>query len=74
MAKGKGYGKCILFNEHFVVYTIPSIVTAIGDSTIATAEGTASGGIQLIDERPATPGYKEDKLDQQKDSLQRILE
>ncbi|MBU7033157.1 MAG: mevalonate kinase, partial [Theionarchaea archaeon] len=47
---------------------------AIGDSTIATAEGTASGGIQLIDERPATPGYKEDKLDQQKDSLQRILE
>jgi mevalonate kinase len=74
MAEGKGYGKCILFNEHFVVYSIPSIVSAISDSTVATVRGTESGGIQLIDDRPATPGYKEDKLDQQKDSLRRILE
>ena len=74
MAEGKGYGKCILFNEHFVVYGIPSIVSAIGDFTTATLEKTGSGGVQFIDERPASPGYKEDKLDQQKDSLKRILE
>ncbi|MBU7024254.1 MAG: mevalonate kinase [Theionarchaea archaeon] len=74
MAEGKGYGKCILFNEHFVVYGIPSIVSAIGDATVATAEKTESGGVQLIDDRPATPGYKEEKKEQQEDSLRRILE
>ena len=74
MAEGKGYGKCILFNEHFVVYSIPSIVSAIGDVTVATAEKTESGGVQLVDDRPATPGYKEKYLEQQKDSLRRVLE
>ncbi len=74
MAEGKGYGKCILFNEHFVVYGIPSIVSAIGDTTVAVAERTQTGGLQLIDNRPATPGYKEEKREQQKDSLKRILE
>lgn len=73
MAEGKGYGKCIMFNEHFVVYGIPSIVSAIGDATVATAEETESGGTQLIDSRPATPGYKEEKKEQQEDSLRRIL-
>ena len=53
MAEGKGYGKCILFNEHFVVYGISSIVSAIGDATVATVEKTESGGIQLVDNRPA---------------------
>ncbi len=74
MAEGKGYGKCILFNEHFVVYNIPSIVSAIGDYTLATVEATESGGVRLIDDRPATPGYKEGKMEHQKDSLHRILE
>ncbi|MGD2250180.1 MAG: mevalonate kinase [Candidatus Methanofastidiosia archaeon] len=74
MAEGKGYGKCILFNEHFVVYGIPSIVSAIGDTTIAKVEKTESTGVTLIDNRPATPGYKKDKKDQQKDSLHYILE
>ncbi len=74
MIEGKGYGKCILFNEHFVVYNIPSIVSAIGDYTLATVEATESGGVRLIDDRPATPGYKEGKLEHQKDSLRRILE
>jgi mevalonate kinase len=74
MAEGKGYGKCILFNEHFVVYNIPSIVSAIGDYTVATVDEASDGGVHIIDDRPATPGYKADKLDQQKDSLRRILE
>ena len=74
MSEGRGYGKCILFNEHFVVYGIPSIVSAIGDFSTASVEKTGSGGVHIIDERPASPGYKEDKRDQQKDSLKRILD
>ena len=73
MAKATGYGKCILFNEHFVVYGVPSIVSAIGDTTVATVEETDSGGVHIVDKRPATPGYKEGKREQQKDSLNRIL-
>ena len=30
---GSGYGKVILFNEHFVVYGIPAIASAIHLST-----------------------------------------
>lgn len=73
MTKTTGYGKCILFNEHFVVYGIPSIVSAIGDTTVATVEETDAGGVRIVDKRPATPGYKEGKREQQKDSLNRIL-
>lgn len=73
MAEAKGYGKCILFNEHFVVYGIPSIVSAIGDTTVATIEETDAGGVRIVDNRPATPGYKEEKREQQKDSLNRML-
>ncbi len=73
MAEAKGYGKCILFNEHFVVYGIPSIVSAIGDTTVATIEETDAGGVRIVDNRPATLGYKEEKREQQKDSLNRML-
>ena len=33
--EGIGFGKTIVFNEHFVVYGIPAIVSAIGKYTIA---------------------------------------
>ncbi len=67
----KGYGKVILFNEHFVVYGIPSIVAAIEDATVAKVE--KSDHFELIDNRPETPGYKKEKLEQQKESLNRIF-
>ena len=35
MGKGSGYGKVILFGEHFVVHGIPGIVSAIDSSTDA---------------------------------------
>jgi mevalonate kinase len=71
--EGIGFGKAILFNEHFVVYGIPAIVSAIGKYTIARVEPYDGPEVKLEDNRDAIPGYKEAKLDQQKDSLNRIL-
>ncbi|MFH1821448.1 MAG: mevalonate kinase [Methanobacteriota archaeon] len=73
MGEGKGYGKVILFNEHFVVFGVPSIVSAIAKVTTATIERTSGTGWTLDDRRLATPGYKEDKLEQQRDSIERAL-
>jgi mevalonate kinase len=76
MGQGSGFGKVILFNEHFVVYGIPSIVSAIGDST--TAEITLERRIedldfQINDQRPETPGYKAKKSEQRDKSIELIL-
>jgi mevalonate kinase len=69
--EGYGYGKVILFNEHFVVYGIPAIASAIGMKTIATVEPYEE--FRLIDNRPETPGYKKEKFEQQKQSLENIF-
>jgi len=68
---GEGFGKVILFNEHFVVYGIPSVAAAIGDTTVVRVEDSEE--FELLDNRPETPGYKKEKLEQQKDSLNRIF-
>jgi mevalonate kinase len=73
MAQGYGFGKAILFNEHFVVHGIPAIASAINLKTIATIEPFDGEGVSLIDNRNATKGYKEDKFEQQKESLERIM-
>jgi len=86
MAQGSGYGKVILFGEHFVVHGIPAIASAIGDTTVATVEpvedltpsgneGSMAGdGWVLEDDRPANPGYKTEKFDHQKESIELVLE
>ncbi len=73
MGFGSGFGKVILFNEHFVVFQVPSIVSAIDKVTTATVERGEGFGWTLEDGRQATPGYKEEKLEQQKESINRIL-
>jgi len=74
MAEGYGYGKVILFGEHFVVYYLPAIASAVGDKTIARIEpGKPGSGLTIIDNRPATPGYKEKKLQERDKSLEFIL-
>jgi len=69
---GIGFGKTILFGEHFVVYGLPSIASAIESKTVATVE--RSGKYELVDNRLETPGYKKEKFDQQVDSTRRVFE
>jgi len=72
MGTGHGYGKVILFNEHFVVYGIPAIASAIDRKTVAEVKRCEGEGFILHDNREATPGYKEDKAEQQRESIERI--
>jgi mevalonate kinase len=77
--KNIGYGKTILFGEHFVVYGLPSIASAISNYTEAKIEPASGGeqfipGVELVDERPATPGYKEKKRGEMERSLKLILD
>lgn len=72
MGKGSGFGKVILFGEHFVVYGVPGIVSAIDSTT--DAEVTKTGKELVInDERKASRGYAEKKKLQQIESIERML-
>lgn len=75
---GTGYGKTILFGEHFVVYGLPAIASAIGDYTKAVVEEGKNenefiNGVELVDNRPATPGYKQKKQGEMQRSLNLLL-
>jgi len=72
MGKGYGYGKVILFNEHFVVYGIPAIASAIDKKTIAEVKRCSGKEFIIHDNREETPGYKKEKLEQQKESIRLI--
>jgi len=72
MGKGSGYGKVILFGEHFVVHGVPGIVSAI-DSTTDAEVKRISEGIAINDERKGTKGYTEKKKAHQKESMERML-
>ena len=72
MGKRSGFGKVILFGEHFVVHGVPGIVSAIDSST--DAEVTKTGkGLVIKDERKAAKGYAEEKRLQQIESIERML-
>ncbi|MFA6269038.1 MAG: mevalonate kinase [archaeon] len=72
---GKGYGKTILFGEHFVVYGLEGVPCALGQVTTAQVKKiVGSNGYELIDNRPATPGYKEEKKGEYTPLITRVLE
>ena len=73
MGTGKGYGKTILFGEHFVVYGLPSIVSALGTYTTAEVKVVKGNGWTVNDQRPATPGYKEQKYIEAMQSIANII-
>jgi mevalonate kinase len=72
MGKGSGYGKVILFGEHFVVHGVPGIVSAI-DSTTDAEVNKAVKGLNVHDERKTAKGYGEEKRLQQIESIERML-
>jgi len=88
MGRGAGYGKVILFGEHFVVYGIPAIASSIEYKTEAIVERVVDGrlpppsgregsmagkGWVMEDNRPANPGYKSAKYEQQKRSVELVF-
>ncbi|MBT0159627.1 mevalonate kinase [Candidatus Bathyarchaeota archaeon A05DMB-2] len=72
MGKGSGYGKVILFGEHFVVHGVPGIVSAIDSTTDAVVKKIGKG-ISVKDERKTAKGYSEEKRLQQLESIERML-
>jgi len=72
MGKGSGYGKVILFGEHFVVHGVPGIVSAIDSSTDAIVS-KAKEGLTVKDDRKTAKGYSEEKRLQQIESIERML-
>lgn len=73
MGKGSGFGKVILFNEHFVVYGIPAIASAINLTTDAIVKPYEGEEIRINDLRKGTAGYSKSKLEHQKEAIKRIL-
>ena len=70
MDQHMGFGKVILFGEHFVVYGMPGIASGISDYTAATIKETKKP--EFVDRRPETPGYKatkKDEISRQMDAL-----
>ena len=72
-----GYGKLILFGEHFVVYKVPALVGAVAACTTCSVElsdAEWSHGLILEDNRPAVPGYKAKKCDEMLGGTRLVLE
>ena len=72
MGRGSGFGKTILFGEHFVVHGVPGIASAVDSAAVATVK-KAAGGINVTDERSGAKGYAEKKKLQQIESIERML-
>lgn len=74
MGTGKGYGKTILFGEHFVVYGLPAIASALGTYTVAEVNVIKGEGWTMDDQRLATPGYKKIKYHEAIQSITNVIE
>jgi mevalonate kinase len=72
MGKGSGFGKVILFGEHFVVHGIPGIVSATEAKTDAEVKKNEKS-LVINDERTGSKGYAEKKKLQQIESIERML-
>lgn len=74
MGTGLGYGKTILFGEHFVVYGLAAVASALGSKTIAKVEVEEGNGWEVIDNRLATPGYKDKKFNEAQQAIKNVIE
>lgn len=72
-----GFGKLILFGEHFVVYKAPALVGAISAFTTCVVEPSNaewSHGLIIEDNRPSVPGYKDDKAEEMLNATNMVLQ
>lgn len=73
MSPGHGFGKVILFGEHFVVHGLPALVAALDAATTATITKVGGDKLVLIDDRPKCPNFTCSKNVRYQRSFQRIL-
>lgn len=70
-----GFGKVILFGEHFVVHGAEAIVAGISEYTECSLEVTrGSPGLHVNDKRPAIPGYIQQKREEQTKAHKLVLD
>lgn len=73
--KHVGYGKVILFGEHFVVHGAEAIVAGISEYTECKLEiMPGKPGVEVVDRRPAVPGYIKEKRAEQEKAHQLVLD
>ena len=72
VGEGSGYGKVILFGEHFVVYGLPGIASAVGLATDATVKKAEA--LTVKDERKGTEGYSDSKRAHQLESFELMFD
>jgi len=60
--------------NHFVVYGLPAIASALGTYTTADVKVVKGQNWTVDDQRPATPGYKKKKYDEAIQSIRNVLE
>jgi len=61
MSIGSGYGKTILFGEHFVVHGLPALVAGLQWTTTASVQIQSVPEIIILDQRPRIAGFLEHK-------------
>lgn len=59
--------------QHFVVYGLPAIASAISSKTIATVKTVNGEGWTVDDQRIATPGYKEKKFNEAQQAIINVI-
>jgi mevalonate kinase len=60
--------------NHFVVYGLPAIASALGSFTTAEVNVIVGNGWIVNDQRLATPGYKKKKLNEAEQSIKNVIE
>lgn len=74
LKRTRAFGKLILFGEHFVVYKVPALVGAVSAYTDCEAEFLDEAGLEIIDNRPAIPNYKDKKREEGEKAVGLVLD
>jgi len=73
LRRTRAFGKLILFGEHFVVYKVPALVGAVAAYTDCDCEFSDAPGLEVVDDRPAVPGYKVEKKEEADEAIGIVL-